>query len=65
MIGFGTKSGTTQSVLQNAIDVGYTFLDFKDSNSSLTHFKNISFERSSICISSKLMGENSPIIIIP
>ena len=60
MIGFGTKSETAQSVIQQAINLGYTFIDSKDSNNSLKVLKSISFDRSSVFISSKLMGESCP-----
>lgn len=56
MIGFGTKSETSYDVIKFAIDNGYNFIDTKDSNFSVTHFKNI--DRTNLFLCSKLMGED-------
>ena len=60
MIGFGTKSTTASNIIQCAIESGYTFIDSKDSNTSLSEFKNVAFDRKNLWICSKLMGESSP-----
>ena len=60
MIGLGTKEDTSKSGMQFALDNGYTFIDTKESNKSLLHFKRLSFNRSNLIISSKLVGESHP-----
>jgi diketogulonate reductase-like aldo/keto reductase len=60
MIGFGTKCNTEKDIIQEAINVGYTFIDLKDSNKSILHFNNLQFYREKLFICSKLVGESSP-----
>lgn len=63
MIGFGTKSNTSQQVIQKAAEVGYRMFDTKDSNESIPFFKilpTIMEDRNRWILCSKLMGENSP-----
>ena len=43
MIGFGTKSDTSINILQDALDNKYNFFDFKDSDKSISHIKNLNF----------------------
>jgi len=58
MIGFGTKDGTSKETLYTAITSDYFLIDSKDSNKSLSFFKNLKFDREKVKICSKLMAEN-------
>lgn len=57
MLGFGTKNNTSIEILENAVKSGYKFIDFKDTNYSISHLNNINFKRDDIILCSKLVGE--------
>ena len=60
MYGFGTKSNTSQKILQAAIANGYNFLDFKDTNKSINLIPSlINNSNNKIYFCSKLVGEDS------
>ena len=59
MIGFGTKSDTSEKIINFAIKNGYSMIDTKDTNNSIKHFKNIKFDRNKVFICSKLVGEEN------
>jgi len=65
MIGFGTKTNTAAEIIQCAINNKYAFIDTKDTNNSIRHFKKCTFAREDVFLCSKLMGECSPENHIP
>lgn len=59
MIGFGTKNNTSKNIIEEAINLGYLFIDTKDTNDSIIHLKNLSCDRNKLFIASKLVGESN------
>jgi diketogulonate reductase-like aldo/keto reductase len=59
MIGYGTKDKTPIECIQYAIDNNYKLIDTKNTNRSLGQYKKLKFDRSSVMICSKFVGEEN------